>query len=242
MSPFRNPGRIAGLWYLFIVLLGPFRLMYVPAKLFVSGNPSATTANILAHEALFRFSIAANLAASVALVFLTLAFFQLFQGVDRNLAVQVVLFGGVMPATLTFVNTAADLGVLLLAKGPDYLSVFSKPQRDALAMLLIQLNNLQITAAEFLWGLWLLPLALLVYRSRFMPRFLGVWLALNGLAYLAISFTGILAPQYQGKAFLYSQPALFAEMALMLWLVIKGVTPPASNAVSVAPPPQSRTT
>jgi hypothetical protein len=73
--------------------------------------------------------------------------------------------------------------------------------------------------------MWLFPLAVLVYRSRFLPRFLGVWLVINGFAYVIMSFTGELLPQYQGKVFLYSQPALFAELGLMLWLVIKGAKP-----------------
>jgi Domain of unknown function (DUF4386) len=65
----------------------------------------------------------------------------------------------------------------------------------------------------------------LVYRSRFLPQFLGVWLALGGFAYLALSLAGVLWPQYQGKVFTISQPAFFGEIALMLWLVIKGAKP-----------------
>jgi hypothetical protein len=66
-----------------------------------------------------------------------------------------------------------------------------------------------------------------VYRSRFLPRFLGVWLATGGFAYVILSLTGELLPQYQEKVFTYSQPALFGELAIMLWLVIKGAKPPA---------------
>jgi hypothetical protein len=88
----------------------------------------------------------------------------------------------------------------------------------------------QNTAAEILWGVWLIPLAVLVYRSRFLPRFLGVWLTINGAAYVILSLTGVLLPQYQNKVFLYSQPALFGEIALMLWLLIKGAKPPAIHA------------
>ena len=77
-------------------------------------------------------------------------------------------------------------------------------------------------AAEIFWGLWLFPLAILVYRSRFLPRFLGVWLVLNGLAYLAMSFTGLLLPQYAETVGRLTVPALFGELALMLWLVIRG--------------------
>jgi hypothetical protein len=68
-----------------------------------------------------------------------------------------------------------------------------------------------------------------VYRSRFLPRFLGVWLSINGIAYVILSFTGELLPQYQDKVFTISQPALSAEVALLL-LVIKGAKPPARDA------------
>jgi hypothetical protein len=137
----RNPGRVAGLWYLLLVLLGPLRLIYIPSKLFVAGNATATVSNIAAHETLFRLGMASDLAGAVVLIFLTLAFYRLFAAVDRNLAVQVVIFGGVMPSILYFVGVASDLGVLLVARGADFLSVFDKPQRDALAMLLLQLRG-----------------------------------------------------------------------------------------------------
>jgi hypothetical protein len=120
----------------------------------------------------------------------------------------------------------------MAVRGGESISVFDKSQRDALAMLLLQLRDRQNIAAEILWGLWLFPLALLVYRSRFLPRFLGVWLTINGFAYVALSLTGILLPQYQSYVFSYSQPALFGELALMLWLVIKGARPPALGAAA----------
>jgi len=69
-----------------------------------------------------------------------------------------------------------------------------------------------------------------VYRSRFLPRFLGVWLAIGGFAYVALSLTAVLWPQYQEKVFTYSQPAFFGEIALTLWLVIKGAKPQTLNA------------
>jgi uncharacterized protein DUF4386 len=92
-----------------------------------------------------------------------------------------------------------DAAVLILVRGADFLSVFDKPQRDALAMLFLRIHGQGILAAEIFWGLWLFPLAILVYRSRFLPRFLGVWLIINGFAYVAISLTGLLLPQYEDK-------------------------------------------
>ena len=177
-----------------------------------------------------------DLACAVILIFLAMAFYRLFSGVDKSLAVLVIDLGGVMPALIDFVGVVSDYGALTLARGSDSLSAFDKPQRHALAMLFLILRDHQNTAAEILWGIWLFPLAALIYKSRFLPRFLGVWLAINGLAYVILSLTGILFPQYQGKVFLYSQPALFAELALMLWLVIKGANP---RALSVTASPSA---
>jgi hypothetical protein len=230
MRSTHNPGRVAGYWYLLLTVIAPLRLIYIPDKLFVRGNAAATVNNIAAHEWLIRFGILGDLACAVILIFLVMAFYRLFKGVDQNLAVLVVIFGGVMPALINFVGVVSDAGALMVARGADFLSVFDKPQRDALAMLFIHLRDQQNTAAEILWGLWLFPLAILVYRSRFLPRFLGVWLIVNGFAYLTLSFMGILLPQYEGKMFTISQPALFGEVALMLWLVIKGAKPPGQDA------------
>ena len=235
MSSTRNPGRVAGLWYLILCVLGPVRLMYIPDKLFVHGNATATVNNIAAHEWLFRFGIVADLLCGVILIFLTLAFYRLFREVDQYLAVLVVILGGVMPALIDFVGVVGDAGALMAVRGADFLSAFDKPQRDALAMLFLRLRDYQNAAAEILWGAWLFPLAFLVYRSRFLPRFLGVWLVINGFAYVLISLTGVLLPQYQGKVFAYSQPALFGELALMLWLVIKGAKPPGLDAAALSP-------
>ena len=227
MNSTRNPGRVAGLLYLLLCLVGPVRLIYIPSKLFVHGNAAATASNIAAHESLFRFGIVRDLAGGVLLILLVLAFYRLFQGVDQNLAVLMVIFGGVMPAILYFVGVVRDAAALMIVRGPDFLSEFDKPRRDALAMLFLRLRDHLNTAAETLWGVWLFPLALLVYRSRFLPRLLGVWLALGGFAYVLLSLTGELLPQYQDKVFTYAQPAFFGEIAFTLWLLIKGAKPPA---------------
>jgi hypothetical protein len=222
---------VAGFWYLLLVLIGPLRLIYIPNKLFVHGDATATVNNIAAHEWLFRFGIVSDLACGVILILLGMAFYRLFKGVDQNLAMLVVIFGAIMPALINFVGVVSDAAALMVVRGGDFLSAFDKPQQDALAMLFLKLRDQQNTAAETLWGIWLLPLAALVYRSRFLPRFLGVWLTLGGIAYLTLSLTGELVPQYQSKVFAYSQPAFFGEIALMLWLVIRGAKPPADAGV-----------
>jgi hypothetical protein len=115
-----------------------------------------------------------------------------------------------------------DAAALILVRGADFLSVFDKPQRDALAMLFLRLHHEEIVAAEIFWGLWLFPLGILVYRSRFLPRFLGVWLIINGFAYLAMSLTGLLLPRYEDMVSNVTLPALLGEVAFVLWLLIKG--------------------
>src|SRR5437660_11310000 len=226
MSWTRNPGRVVGFWYLLLVLGGPLRLIYIPNKLFVHDNAAATASNIAAHEWLFRFGMLSDLFGAVVLIFLVLAFYRLFKGVDQQLAVLLVISGGIMPALINFVNVVTDAGALMVAQGPDFLYTFDKPQRDALVMLFVRLHHHQIVAAEILWGLWLFPMGALAYQSRFLPRFIGVWLIINGVAYLVLSFTGLFFPDYQDKVFIFSQPALFGELAIMLWLVIKGANPP----------------
>jgi Domain of unknown function (DUF4386) len=236
MSSMRNPGRVAGLWYLLLIILGPLRLIYIPSKLFMDGNAAATVNNIAAHEWLFRFGIVDELVCGVVLVLLVLAIYRLFKGVDQNLAVQVVIFGGVMPGVIYLVFAAIDLGALTVVHGDSFLTAFDKPQRDALAMLLLNLYDHLFTASEILAGIWLWPLAMLVYRSRFLPRFLGVWLALGGCAYVILCLSGALAPQFQGRVFTYAQPAFFGEIAFMLWLVIKGARPQAPELAASSPP------
>src|SRR5437899_11431957 len=96
MRGIRNPGRVVGLWYLLLVFAGPLRLIYIPNKLFVEGNASATASNIAAHESLFRLGMLSEVLGAVVLIFLTLAFYRLFKDVDEYLAVLLVITGGIM--------------------------------------------------------------------------------------------------------------------------------------------------
>jgi len=230
MKATNNPGRVAGFLYLSLTIAAPFRLIYIPSTLFVRGNATATASNIAAHESLFRLGIVSDLFCGTILIFLLLALYRLFKGVDQNQAVLMVVLGGLMPATIDFLNVLNDAAALMLVRGADFLSVFEKPQRDALAMLFLRVHHQEIVAAEILWGLWLFPLAVLVLRSGFLPRFLGVWLIVNGFAYLAMSAAGLFLPQYEDLVSNIAFPALLGEMAFMLWLVIKGAKPPALSS------------
>lgn len=229
MNVNRNPGRVAGLFYLLLVLLAPIRLMYIPSKLFVSGDAAATARNIADHQTLFRIGMAADVACGVVLIFLLLALYRLFEGVNRRQAVLMVIVGGILPATIYFVNVLNDAAALMLVRGGEYLTVFSQAQREALALLFVRLHNQVVVAAETLWGVWLFPLGALIYKSGFLPRFLGVWLVINGIAYILMSASGLLWPQYQNTISNWAFPALLGEMVVMLWLVIRGAKPRADG-------------
>ena len=202
MTSIGNPGRFAGLLYVLASILGFFAMGYVPDKLIVHGNAAATVSNIAAHEMLFRFGIAGQLVGQAAFIFVALALYKLFEGVNRQHASLMVLLI-VVSIPIAFVNELNSLAALALVRGAAFLSIIEKPQRDAFAMLFLNLHGSGLVVAELFWGLWLFPLALLVYRSRFLPRFLGVWLALAGVAWIILSLASLLLPQYQNKVYTY---------------------------------------
>jgi hypothetical protein len=228
MSSLQKDARVAGLLYLIVAITGPFILMYVPGKLFVPGDASATANNILAHESLFRTSIALGLISELCFIGAVFALYRLLSGVDRQLALLMVMLI-LFDAPLAFLSIANQVATLTFVRGGEFLAVFDKPQRDVLATLLINIDRQGILVSELFWGLWLLPLGLLVYRSGFLPRFLGIWLFINGIAYVATSFTGILLPQYLEIVKTISFPVLFGELALVFWLLILGARPKLSG-------------
>lgn len=217
--------RVAGAIYFLLVFIAPLRLIFIPNLLFVPGDATATANNIVARETLFRLGIVADLLSGTIIIFVVLALYRLFEEVNRNHAVLMVILGALVVTPIVFLNTLNDAAALMLARGADFLSVFDKPQRDALALLFLRLHHQGVVANQIFWGLWLFPFGLLVYRSGFLPRFLGVWLIVNGCAYLTISFTGLLLPQYENTVSNLVFPALLGEMAIMLWLLIKGAKP-----------------
>jgi len=232
MSSTHNPGRVAGFLYLILVVTAPLRLMYIPSTLFVRGDATATASNIAAHETLFRLGIVSDLLSGTICIFLVLALYRLLKGVDQGHAVLMVILGGLMVTPIYFLNALNDVAALLLVRGADFLSVFEKPQRDALAMLFLRLHGHGVLASFIFAGLWLFPFGVLVYRSGFLPRILGVWLIINGFAYLTISFTGLLLPQYEDMVSNIAFPALLGELAIMLWLLIKGAKPQPLDAAA----------
>src|SRR5437667_7758890 len=234
MHPLKKAARIAGALYLSMVVTGPFSLIYVPSELIVRGNAVVTADYILAHQTMFNLAILADLAGQVIFICLALALYRLLSGVNKTwagLMVALVL----VSAAVGFLNTLNNIAALILFRGADFLAVFDKPQRDALGMLFIRLHTQGIFIDEMFWGLWLFPFGLLVYRSGFLPRFIGVWLMINCFGYVVLSVIALFFPAYYETAFQMAQPVLFGELAIMLWLLIKGAKVPVSQTSPIAP-------
>ena len=232
MHPLKKAARIAGAIYLSMVVTGPFSLIYVPNKLIVRGNATATADNILAHETMFRLAILADLIGAVIFICLGIALYKLLSSVSRTWAGLMIAFV-LVSAAVGFLNTLNNTAALTLFRGADFLAVFDKPQRDALAYLFVRLHSQGILINEIFWGLWLFPFGLLVFRSGFLPRFIGVWLMINCFGYVALSVTALFFPDYYEAAFKWAQPVLFGELAIMLWLLIKGAKVPPLELATV---------
>jgi hypothetical protein len=221
MHPTDKAARIAGAVYLSMVLTAPFTLLYVPGKLILRGDAAATANNILAHETMFRLSILGDLFTHVIFICLGIALYRLLSGVNKTWALLMLAFV-LVSAGVGFLSTLNNLAALILFRGADFLAVFDKPQLNALGYLFIRLHGQSIFMNEIFWGLWLFPFGLLVFRSGFLPRFIGVWLMINCFGYLALSVIAFFDPAHYDAAFRWAQPVLFGELAIMLWLLIKG--------------------
>ena len=222
MESLRKTARIAGILYLVTCIPAPFSLLYVPNRLIVPGNAAETASRILASQWMLLAGIAGNLINPIAFLFATLALYRLLHGVSKPLAsLMVMLFALSIPISL--LNEINDLAALILVRGASFLSVFTRPQLDALAMVFLRMHGNGVLVAQIFWGLWLLPFGILVYRSGFIPRFLGVFLIVNGFAYPIQSFTGLLLPRYHAVVSTITLPFLFGELAIIAWLLIRGV-------------------
>jgi hypothetical protein len=238
MHPTVKAARIAGAIYLSMVFTAPFSLIYVPSKLIVRGNAAATADNIMAHETMFRLSIFGDLIGQVIFICLAIALYRLLSSVNKTWAALMVAFV-LVSAAVGFLNTLNDIAAVILFRGGEFLTVFDKAQRDALGMLFIRLHTQGIFINEIFWGLWLFPFGLLVFRSGFMPRFIGVWLMINCFGYVALSVIALFFPEYYQAAFRYSQPVLFGELVVMLWLLIKGAKVPSLRMATTQMNPAS---
>jgi hypothetical protein len=222
MHPTNRAARAVVVLYALMGIPAVFSFVYVPRTLIVPGNATATASKILASEMLFRAGIVAGLASAVFFLLLGMALYRLLSGVNQTQAALMVLLV-VVSATIGFLNEVNNLVALILFRGGDFLAVFAEPQRDALAMLFLRLHAQVTLVNEIFWGLWLFPFGVLVMRSHFLPRILGVLLVVNCVAWVVASIASLLLPGAGNIVSRVILPALFGEMWIWLWLLIKGV-------------------
>ncbi len=211
----QNNARIAGLFYLAMVVLGVFGLLYVPGQIIVPDDPALTVSHIIESESLLRMGIVSALLTQVVFIFLALALYRVLYIVDRKQALLMVILA-IVGIPIAMINEINPIAALLIAKNPR---IVGADQMQDSVMFFLDLQKTGINIASIFWGLWLLPFGYLIIRSDFLPKILGVFLIVDGTAYVIDFFTAFLAPNFD---FTFTDFAI-GELLIMLWLVLRGL-------------------
>lgn len=217
----KKTARLAGLLFFLWIVTGFYGMFFVSPKIFVSGDTVASAQNILKYEFLFRTNIFFGLVTNTIWVLLVWVFYQLFRPVNERYA-KLLVASVVVQVPVAFIQAGLSIAAVTALKG-QILNSFELVQRQDIAMAFLKINDYCVSALVLFYGLWLFPLAILIYQSVFIPRFLGIWLIINGVVYVLLSFANIILPEYKDVVFTVGIPAMFGELVLMLWLLIKGV-------------------
>jgi len=221
----KKTARIAGLLYFVMSVIMVFGFMYAPRAFIVNGDATATASKIVEGVAMYRITILASLVSQVLFIFVVLNLYALFRDVDRRQArMMAVLVLVAIAADLTVVaNRLAPLDLLI---GNHFLSVFTRPQLEALALGFLYLGgNLTVVLTMF-WGLWLIPFGTLVIKSGFFPKILGALLIIAGIGYIMTSMTYFVFPDQAAVLRKVLTPLYFGEVPIILWMMILGANVP----------------
>ncbi len=219
----RNLARLAGALYLLVAIFGGFAQMGARASVLVAGDSTATANNIRASEALFRFGFVADVINVVAFLGVALLLYAILAPVNRRWAGAFVAFNTVAVAIMG-IDLVNHAGALIVATDPTYAATLGAGAADSLAALFLDLHRYGYLVAEIFFGLWLLPLGYVVYRSGYFPRALGAGLIIGSVAYLASFAIDVVSPGFSSSlAVLVAMPAAIAEVSFLLWLLVRGV-------------------
>jgi uncharacterized protein DUF4386 len=223
MKSTQNTARLAGLLWLLAAITGGFGLLY-SRSMVVSGDAAATVANIVAFQSLFRLAIASLLIAQLFMFCFAVTLFQLFKDVNKVLAT--VLFTSLtISVAMAVLNQFNNLGALLVLSPADYLRVFNPEQLNAIAMIFLRMSNYGQGLLEVFWIPYNFAFGLLIIKSKYLPKILGILLIIASVVFGINIFQKILNPQFH--------PVMFTRLAMsmgalsgiptILWLLIKGV-------------------
>ncbi|NDJ33546.1 MAG: DUF4386 domain-containing protein [Chloroflexi bacterium] len=200
-------------------MFSAFGILYVSSVLIEPGNAAATADNIIASEALFRLGMVSDLLGQVMFLGLALALYKLLKPVDPNHAA-VMLAIVIVSIPIAMLNVLNNVAALLLLTHGNYLTVLGAEQANALAMLFIDLKEYGVNLAGIFWGLWLFPFGYLVFKSGFLPKFLGILLIIGCFGYVVDFFIFFLVPE---SSLVISEYTFIGEILMILWLLIKGI-------------------
>jgi hypothetical protein len=221
MNSTKRVARLAGFLYVLFSIPGIFGLLYMPSVLIVPGNAAETARNIAASEALFRTGVVADLIAHAGFILVALTLYHLLKGVDSWLAKLMVILL-VVQVPIVFVSEVYRLAVLPLVSGAGPVAALSEAQRIAHVSLTLRSYDYGMLVDEIFMGAWFFPLGILIFRSGFLPRALGVVLFVAGVAYVAESLTWLLSPAHGHLVGKFASPLRALELAMPLWLLFFG--------------------
>jgi hypothetical protein len=225
--------RIAGVLFLLSIVAGAFGEAYVPSRVIVSGDAAATAKNIIAFDSLFRLGFASYLVEAVCDIALNLILYVLLRPVRKDLALLAAFFG-LVSTTLFGVAELFYFAASLILGGADYLKTFSPDQLNTLALLSLKMYGYGGGIFMVFYGIAAVLRGYLIFRSGYLPKALGVLLALAGLGFVTRNFALVLAPAYASDALLL--PMVLAGVSLTVWLLVRGVDVPKWEAKAATVP------
>ena len=232
MNSIKKQARLAGLLYLLASIPAPFAWVYVPSKLIVTGDATATADRVRASETLLRLGIASELTGLIIFIFVVLALYRLFMPVSEKHAVAMAILL-LISLPISFVGVVNEIASLILASGANFLSAFDQHQLDSLAYLFFRLHGQAIVVSQIFWGLWLFPFGILVIRSGFIPRVLGYLLFIAAVGNIASSFSSLLP--YAPFVDRFAGILALGELPIIFWLLIWGAKASGAAADSITP-------
>src|SRR5213083_444847 len=215
--------RIGGALYLIIIVIGLFGEAFVRDRLILSGDATATAANIRSMESLWRFHIAAELFLLICAVALLLILFVLLRPVSRDLALLAAFFN-LVSIGLEAATTLYLVGALFPLGNAGYLKAFAPEQLYAMTSLSLKSHGYGFGVSLLFFGCFCVIVGYLIFRSGYLPKTIGVLMQIAGVCYLTNSFALILSPAVANRIFpAILVPAFIGEASLCIWLLVKGV-------------------